>query len=228
MTKAITLVTGASRGLGAALAELISGKDTHIIALARTAGALEELDDRIRRNGGSASLAVMDICAVSSLEGLARQLRERWGRIDLLIHSAVHAPALSPVAHGDEKDLEKALRTNVLATERLIACCDPLLKNSDRSGAVFFDDAQCGRSFFGRYGSAKAAQIALARSWKSESRRLGISVQIVRPRPMRTLMRARFFPGEDRSRLADPMEEAVRITAELRSRAPRRFGWLPQ
>ncbi len=221
-------MTGASRGLGAALAETAACGHSHIIALARTAGALEELDDRIRRKGGSASLAVMDIAADSSLEQLAGQLRERWGRLDLLIHAAVHAPALSPVAHGDRTDLEKALRINALATERLIACCDPLLKNSSRAGAVFFEDSRSGERYFGRYGSSKAAQTALARSWRNESRRLGISVHIFKPQPMRTAVRARFFPGEDRSRLADPMAEARRIAAELRNLCPRRFGWLPR
>ena len=223
---ASALVTGASRGLGAAIAEVAAGAHSHIIVCGRTVGALEELDDRIREKGGAASLAVTDICDIPSLLKLADNIQTRWGRLDLLVHAAIHVPPLSPVAHGTAEDLGKAARTNLLATERLIAICDPLLKRSSRAAAIFFDDPRGGQSFCGRYASTKAAQIALARCWQSESRKLGIHVAVVQPQPMRTALRMRFYPGEDRADLAEPMQEARRITTQLQESYPETFDWL--
>lgn len=211
MEKTIILITGASRGLGAAIAETLAGESRHIIALSRTAGALEELDDRIRHKRGSASLAVMDICDQTALEKVTRTIRDRWGRLDMLVHAAVFAPTLTPVAHSDFESLSKAIQINLLATDRLIFHLHPLLKQSPMATAIFFDDKHVGEHFFGHYGSSKAAQIALVRSWAAENRNFGILVKIFEPKPMKTALRATFFPGEDRSKLTDPMDEAQRI-----------------
>lgn len=227
MTKRVVLITGASRGLGAALATEIARPDIQIVAAARTIGALEELDNRIRKKGGNVSLAVLDICSSESVAEVIKKIGARWGRIDLLIHAAICTPALSPVTLGDQKEFVQALHVNVVATESLIAHCQPLLKKSPAgASAIFFDDPRGGEKFFAHYGSTKAAQIAIARSWQSECHHLGVSVYIVEPKPMKTALRARFFPGENQELLAKPREEACRILVSLKQRFPEKLSWL--
>jgi len=208
----IALVTGAARGLGAALAETLAGSH-HVIAVARTTGALEELDDRISAAGGTATLAPMDICVPQAMAQLCRSIHDRWGGVDLWAHAAVHAAPLSPAAHLDQKDWQKSVAVNVTATGRLIHFIAPLL--GENGQALFFDDPRAGEKFFGAYGATKAAQIALARSWQAESTRTGPVVHILAPRPMPTATRARFFPGEDREALAEPTDEARRLIGLL-------------
>lgn len=202
------LITGASRGLGAALA-LALAPTHHIIAVGRTTGALEDLDDRIRAAGGQATLAPMDITVPEAMQQLCRSIFDRWGRLDLWLHTAIHAGPLAPAPHLADKDFDKSVAINIRATARLIAYVAPLLGATGR--AVFFDDPRGGAPFFGHYGTTKAGQIALARSWAAETQRIGPSVLVLDPAPMPTATRARFHPGEDRGRLADPREEAARI-----------------
>ena len=206
------LITGASRGLGAALALALAGSH-HIIAVARTVGGLEELDDRIKAAKGSATLAPMDITQPGAMQTLCRAIHDRWGGLDLWVHAAIHAGPLAPAAHLAEKDFEKSLSVNVLATQRLIGYVAPLLGVAGR--AVFLDDPRGGQRFFGHYGTTKAAQIALARSWQAESMRTGPQVIILTPAPMPTATRARFYPGEDRSRLIRPEDEAARLVPSM-------------
>jgi NAD(P)-dependent dehydrogenase (short-subunit alcohol dehydrogenase family) len=211
MTKT-ALITGASRGLGAAFAETLC--DTyHIIAVAKTTGALEELDDRIKTSGGSATLAPMDITNADAMATLCRGIFDRWGGLDLWLHTAIHAAPLTPTDHIDAKDLAKSVATNVTATATLITYVSPLLGQT--GCAVFFEDPRGGDKFFGSYGATKAAQAALVRSWQAETQKTGPMIKILSPRPMPTATRARFFPGEDRAPLADIREEAVRLRAEL-------------
>jgi NAD(P)-dependent dehydrogenase (short-subunit alcohol dehydrogenase family) len=205
----LALVTGASRGLGAAMAETLA-RTHHVIAVARTTGALEELDDRIQDAGGSATLAPMDITNADAMAHLCRSIYDRWGALDLWVHSAVHAPPLAPADHVDAKDWDKAQAINATATARLIPMVAPLLSDPDAC-AVFFDDPRVGDKFFGAYAATKAAQIALARAWAAERVRTGPRVQILTPAPMPTATRARFFPGENRAALADPRAEAARL-----------------
>ncbi|RBI83885.1 oxidoreductase [Rhodosalinus halophilus] len=204
----LALVTGASRGLGAALAEALAPSH-HVLAVARTQGALEELDDRIRAAGGQATLAPMNLAQPEAVAGLARGIFDRWGRLDLWAHTAIHAAPLSPAPSIDDKDLARSVATNVTATAALIAALAPLLGTAGR--ALFFDDPRAGEKFFGAYGATKAAQIALARSWQAESARTGPQIDVLTPAPMATALRARFFPGEDRSPLADRHAEARRL-----------------
>ena len=212
MTRPVALVTGASRGLGAALAEaLVPGH--HVVAVARTAGALEELDDRIQARGGEATLAPMDLTDPNAVATLCRGIFDRWGSLALWFHAAVHAAPLAPAPHVDAKDLARSVAINVTTTATLIAMVAPLLGSGGR--AVFFDDPRGGERFFGAYGATKAAQIALARSWAAESVRTGPRVEVVAPNPMPTATRARFFPGENREALAAPRNEARRILAGL-------------
>ncbi|MBD3677504.1 MAG: SDR family NAD(P)-dependent oxidoreductase [Rhodobacteraceae bacterium] len=212
MTDKIALVTGASRGLGAAMAEALS-PDFHVIAVARTTGALEELDDRIQAKGGAATLAPMDITNADAMAHLCRSVYDRWGKIDLWVHAAIHAAPLTPAPHLDKKDWEKSVTINVNAVATLIPFVAPLLGEAGQ--AVFFDDPRGGEKFFAAYGATKAAQIALARSWQAESAAHGPKVHIVEPRPMPTATRARFYPGEDRAPLANPKDEAERLLAGI-------------
>lgn len=208
----IALITGASRGLGAALAEALC--DTHhIVAVARTTGALEELDDRIQARGGSATLAPMDITVPEAMATLCRGIHDRWGKLDLWLHPAIHAAPLTPAHFIAPKDWEKSVAVNANATALLISYVAPLLGDAGR--AVFFDDPRAGQKFFGAYGATKAAQIALARSWAAETERTGPRVRVLEPVPMPTATRARFFPGEERDGLASPTDEAKRLLAQL-------------
>lgn len=212
MEQQIALVTGASRGLGAALALELSATH-HVVAVARTTGALEELDDRIQAAGGQATLAPMDVTNPDAMRQLCRSIHDRWGKLDLWAHTAVHAAPLAPASMLDARDWERSVAVNVTATGQLIPFIAPLI--GEAGTALFFDDPQGGQKFFGSYGSTKAAQIALARSWEAETLRTGPRVRVLEPAPMPTATRARFFPGEDRDPLADPNAEAKRLLAEV-------------
>jgi NAD(P)-dependent dehydrogenase (short-subunit alcohol dehydrogenase family) len=209
----IALVTGASRGLGAAVALELANKGYHIIALARTTGALEELDDRIQAAGGSATLTPVDITNLDAMRQICHSIHQRWGHIDLLVHAAIHAAPLTPVAHIDAKDLSKTLAINVTATAELIANTAPLLKAAPSQGrAIFFEDPVCAEKFHATYGASKQAQIALAKAWGCEK---ATQVKILTPKPMPTATRARFYPGEDRAALTPCKVEAKRLVEQL-------------
>ncbi|MFP5509941.1 MAG: SDR family NAD(P)-dependent oxidoreductase [Alphaproteobacteria bacterium] len=212
MSEKIALITGASRGLGAALAEALAATH-HIVAVGRTTGALEELDDRIKELGGQATLAPMDITKPDAMAQLCRSIHDRWGRVDLWAHTAIHAAPLSPASTIDARDWDKSVACNVTATGQLIPYVAPLLGQDGT--ALFFDDPRAGHKFFGAYGATKAAQIALAQSWAAETAKTGPRVHVLTPAPMPTATRARFFPGEDRAPLAHPRDEAARLLALL-------------
>jgi len=212
MTQKLALITGASRGLGAALAEALAPTH-HIVAVARTTGGLEELDDRIKALGGSATLAPMDITVPEAMATLCRGIHDRWGKLDLWLHTAIHAAALCPAPSVAAKDWSKSIAINATAPSVLIPYIAPLLGQEGK--AVFFDDPRAGEKFFGTYGASKAAQMALARSWQAETVNTGPQVQILHPAPMATALRARFYPGEDREALADIRQEAVRLLPEI-------------
>ena len=214
MTHRLALITGASRGLGAALAEQLCARGWDVVAVARTAGALEELDDRVKTLGlpgaGNLTLAPMDVTNDDAMRHLCLSIHQRWGGLNLWIHPAVHVAPLAPAGSLDAKDWDKSIATNVRATGSLIPMVEPLLRAGDGT-AVFLDDPRAGEKFFGAYGASKAAQIALARSWAAENAKHGPRVVIATPAPMPTATRARFYPGEDRSALAQPRDEAVRL-----------------
>jgi NAD(P)-dependent dehydrogenase (short-subunit alcohol dehydrogenase family) len=220
MTQNIALVTGASRGLGAALAEQLAARGWHVVAVARTVGGLEDLDDRVKALGlpgaGLLTLAPMDITNDDAMRHLCLKVHERWGHLNLWAHAAIHATPMAPAGSLATKDWEKALATNIRATGQLIPMVEPLLK-AGHGTALFFDDRRAGQKFFGAYGASKAAQIALATSWQAETRAIGPRVVITTPAPMPTATRARFFPGEDRGPLAAPRAEAQRILDDLLS-----------
>lgn len=214
----VALVTGASRGLGAAMAEQLCFRGWHVVAVARTVGGLEELDDRVKRSGlpgvGGLTLAPMDVTNDDAMRHLCRSVFDRWGGLGLWVHAAIHAAPLAPMGSLDAKDWEKSIATNTRATGALIPMIEPLLR-AHKGTALFLDDPRSGQQFFGAYGATKAAQIALAQSWQAETAKHGPRVLIATPAGLPTATRARFFPGEDRSKLADVQAEAARILEGL-------------
>lgn len=216
--KKIALVTGASRGLGAAMAETLSGTGWHVVALGRTMGALEELDDRIKSKGGTATLAAMDIAQDDAIRHLCRDIHDRWGHLDLWVHTAIHAPPMSPADHVTLKDWDKCMAINIRATGVMIPMIAPLLTAApQRARALFIDDAAARAKFMGAYGASKAAQIALARAWQLETTRVGPRILIEQANPMPTATRARFYPGENRNTLTPCRQEAERLLQAVTS-----------
>lgn len=209
----IALVTGASRGLGFHLAEALAPA-YHVVAVAKTTGALEELDDAIKAKGGQATLAPMDVTNTDAMAHLCRGIYDRWGHLDLWAHTAVYAQLLSPADHIDPKDFDRTIGTNVTALGKLIPMISPLLgMASAPTDALFFDDPHAGEKFFGAYGASKAAQAAMIKSWAAEAGGVAGAprVHLLAPNPMPTATRARFHPGEDKSTLAHPRDEAARL-----------------
>ncbi len=207
------LITGASRGLGSALA-LALAPTHHIIAVARTQGGLEDLDDNIKALGGTATLVPMDLTDEGACEYLGSSLAQRWGGVDLWAHTAIHGAPLTPAAHIDNKDFDKSLAGNVNMTRFLIRAVEPLLR-AKQGRAMFFDDTTIGEKFYGSYGATKAAQIAIVKNWQAETVNTGPEVLISAPDAMGTGLRARFFPGEDKSALADIRAEATKVVSLL-------------
>lgn len=214
MSSRIILVTGASRGFGFAAARALAGQGAHVIALARTVGGLEELDDAIRARGGETTLVPLDVTDDAGLARMGAAIHGRWGRVDLWLHTAVSAPPLSPAEHIPTKDFDKALAVNVRAFQQLVRVVDPLLRLAPAGMALVAGDDRAGEKFHGAYAATKAAQSALTRAWAAEAARR-ITVAGVVPPPMPTALRARFYPGEDRARLTPIDEAAARLVARL-------------
>ena len=215
MTKSVALVIGASRGLGFSLAIELAKLGYHVVCVARTVGGLEELDDKIIKENGTATLAPLDINNSEALKNLCYNIFKRWGKIDILVHSAIFAAPLSPVEHIDKEDLNKSLSTNILATQEIISMTNPLLSQSKKPTAVFFSDRQSSDKFFGSYSSTKDAQYRLAQAWKKENENKLLNVLILEPKPMSTSTRARFHPGENKKQLTTPSEEAKRLIKKV-------------
>jgi NAD(P)-dependent dehydrogenase (short-subunit alcohol dehydrogenase family) len=214
MTQKIALITGASRGLGAAMAEQLALRGWHVVAVARTVGGLEDLDDRVKAAGlpgaGALTLAPMDVTHEDAMRHLCRSVHDRWGGLHFWAHTAIHATALAPAPSIDMKDLDKSVAANLRAMAFLVTMTDPLLRAANGT-AMFFDDPVASQKFGAAYGASKAGQIAIARNWQAESQRIGPRVLVETPRPMPTAVRARFYPGEDRGALVAPRDEAARL-----------------
>lgn len=212
----IALVTGASRGLGYAAAEALGGEGAHVIAVARTVGGLEELADAVEQKGGSITLVPLDLTDDGGVQRLCLSVHERWGKVDLWLHTAIHTPPMAPARAIASKDLSKSLSVNVEATARLISMVEPLLTASDAPQALHCLDPRAGEKFLGTYGATKAAQTALFDSWAAENAQIGPRIQGFAPLPMRTALRARFYPGENTDALAAPTDEAKRLVEMIR------------
>ena len=214
--RSIALVTGASRGFGYAIARALGAGGTQVIALARTIGGLEELADSVLAAGGpNPTLVPLSLTDDGGVQRLCLAIHERWGRIDLVVHCAAHAPPLAPAEHIAAKDFALAAEVNLAGTERLIVMTAPLLKAARNGCFVFCADNRAGQPFFGAYGATKAGAEVLVRSWSVETERLGPRVLVFHPNPMPTALRARFFPGEDRAALTPCEDEAARLLATI-------------
>ena len=212
MNKQVALVTGASRGLGAELAQILSSTH-HVVAVSRTIGALEALDDRIKKCGGSSTLAPIDVTDENAVAQLCRSIFDRWGKVKIWAHTAIHAAPLGPVNTIDSKDWEKSITNNVTALAKLIPMISPLLEEDSK--AVFFEDNTIMKKFSSIYGATKAAQIQIVRTWKDECKSSGPRIYILQPNPMPTAVRARFYPGENRKKLQSVDIEAKRLVSLL-------------
>jgi NAD(P)-dependent dehydrogenase (short-subunit alcohol dehydrogenase family) len=205
----IALVTGASRGIGRASALALAEGGAHVIAVARTQGALEELDDEIRtRTGQSATLVPLDIADGDALDRLGFAIHARFARLDLLVHAAAVLGPMTPVAHIEPKHWERTLAVNLTATYRLIRTTEPLLRAAPEARAIFLTTGRVAqpKAFWGPYGATKAAMENLVRTWADELEQTKVRAVLLSPGPMRTRMRAEAMPGEDPETLPDPSE----------------------
>ncbi|MBS0504306.1 MAG: SDR family NAD(P)-dependent oxidoreductase [Proteobacteria bacterium] len=212
------LVTGASRGIGAATAEALGKAGAHVILTARTASDLEAVEERIHQAGGSATIAPMDLSDLESIGRLGDAIAGRWDRLDALVLNAAMLGTLSPVPAIDAKEFSRLLTLNVAAQQALIAVFDPLLRRADpgRLIAVTSSVGAAPRAYWGAYGASKAALDTLVAAYAEEQRNLGkVKVAILDPGATRTKMRERAFPGEDPATLKGPEVVGERIAALL-------------
>lgn len=213
LTGRIALVTGASRGIGYHVAKQLGAAGAHVIAVARTVGGLEEVDDEIRAAGSEATLAPLDLTDMAGIDRLGGAIHERWGKLDILVANAAILGVIAPIGHVEAKLFERVMAVNVTATWRLIRSVDPLLRASDAGRAIVVSSgaAHSARAFWAPYAASKAAVEALARSWADETKNMPLRVNIVDPGVTRTAMRAQAMPGEDPATLPHPSETAAAI-----------------
>ncbi|HKA76081.1 MAG TPA: SDR family NAD(P)-dependent oxidoreductase [Pseudolabrys sp.] len=209
----VALVTGASRGIGAAVALELAQAGAHVVAVARTVGGLEELDDKIKAAGGSATLVPLDVKDSEGIARLALALNERYQRLDVLIGNAGILGPLSPLVHVEPKDWDNLIAVNITANYQLIRCMDALLKRSLAGRAVFLTSgvAHMGRAYWGPYAASKAALEILARTYAAECATTSVRINLFAPGPTRTRMYASAFPGIDPLTLPTPDEIAKTI-----------------
>src|SRR6266508_5761743 len=209
----IALVTGASRGIGHAAALALAKAGAHVVAVARTVGGLEELDDAIKGLGGSATLVPLDLKDYEGIDRLGLALHERFGRLDALVANAVILGPLSPLGHVEASAWDEVLAVNVTANWRLICAMDPLLKFSDAGRVVFLSSgvASLALAYWGPYAISKAALEVLARTYAAETASTNVRVNVFNPGPVRTRMRAQAMPGENPMTLETPDQAADKI-----------------
>jgi NAD(P)-dependent dehydrogenase (short-subunit alcohol dehydrogenase family) len=219
----LALVTGASRGIGAATAEALAAAGAHVILVARTTSALEEIEDRIHAAGGTATIAPLDLTDGESIGKLAGAVAERWEKLDVLVLNAAMLGSLSPVQDIDPKEYSRLLSLNLLANQAMIAAFDPLLKRADKAEVVALTSSVGAepRAFWGAYGSSKAAVETLLGAYADETAYSGrIRVHIIDPGATRTRMRALAFPGEEPESVKAPETVASAIIERLTADAP--------
>jgi NAD(P)-dependent dehydrogenase (short-subunit alcohol dehydrogenase family) len=214
----LALVTGASRGIGAATAEALAAAGAHVILVARTAASLEEVEDRIHDGGGTATIAPLDLTDGESIGKLAGAVAERWEKLDILVLNAAMLGSLTPVQDIDPKEYSRLLSLNLLANQALIAAFDPLLKRASKADVVALTSSVGSepRAFWGGYGSSKAALETLLGAYADETAHTGrIRVHIIDPGATRTRMRALAFPGEEPESVKPPEVVAKAIVERL-------------
>jgi len=210
----VALVTGASRGLGAAVAVELARLGAHVVITARTQGGLDDTDDAIRAAGGTATLLALDLREPDKLESIAPSIFTRFGRLDILVHAAATLGKLTPVGHATAQDRTEVLAVNTLAAWRLIQSCEPFLRQSDAGRAVFVTDVRATEpmAYWGPYGVSKAAAHHLVLTWAAETSNTNLRVNLFDPGPMRTRLRAAAFPGEEPGPVPLPAEAAVALS----------------
>ncbi|MBV8687789.1 MAG: SDR family NAD(P)-dependent oxidoreductase [Alphaproteobacteria bacterium] len=216
----LALVTGASRGIGAATAEALAGAGAHVVLTARTAAGLEAVEERIHAAGGSATIAPLDLIEKDSIARLAAAVAERWQALDLLVLNAAMLGALTPVANVDGQEFNRLLTLNLLANQALIAGFDPLLRRSDQGRLIALTSSvgRRPRAYWGAYGASKAALETLVLAYGEEVKNLApLKVAIVDPGATATKMRERAYPGEDPAGLKRPEAAAEAIVGLLRA-----------
>ncbi|MDM7850572.1 SDR family NAD(P)-dependent oxidoreductase [Pseudochrobactrum kiredjianiae] len=207
------LVTGASRGIGYFLALELAKRGAHVIAVARTVGGLEELDDEIQAMGNTATLVPLDLKDMPALDLLGSSINDRWGKLDILVANAGVLGTISPVGHVEAKVFDNVINTNVTSIWRLIRSVDPLLRRSDAGRAILMSSgvAHTARAFWAPYAASKAALEVMGRSWAEETKQMPLRVNSVNPGATRTAMRAKAMPGEDPETLPHPADVAAKI-----------------
>ncbi len=193
----LALITGASRGIGAAVAAAYAGAGAHVILLARTTGALEALDDSIRNAGGTATLMPVDLSDLDPLDHLGPALAERFGKLDIFVGNAGMLGTLCPLSHGDAKEWQRVMDVNVGANFRLIRTLDPLLQASDAGRVIFTGSGlyDSPRSYWHAYATSKAALHMMAMTYAAENDKTSVNVNIIHPGPVETRMLGSAFPG---------------------------------
>jgi NAD(P)-dependent dehydrogenase (short-subunit alcohol dehydrogenase family) len=206
----IALITGASRGIGRAVAEKFAREGAHVLLIARTREALEEVDDAIKSLGGTATLIPVNLAHGPKIDALGPTLYERFGRLDILVGNAAILGRLSPLAHIPSKHWEQVLRVNVTANWRLIRTLDPLLRRSDSGRVIFVTSgvARSARAYWAPYSVSKAALECLAKTYANETSDSPIKVNLIDPGSTATRMRAEAYPGEDQNTLRRPEDVA--------------------
>jgi NAD(P)-dependent dehydrogenase (short-subunit alcohol dehydrogenase family) len=202
----IALITGASRGIGAAVAERFAGEGAHLVLVARTVGGLEETDDRVRTAGGSATLVPFDLRDFIKIDELGAALYERYGRLDILIGNAAEFGVFSPLGHIDPDAWSEVLDLNLTANWRLIRAMDPLLRMAPSGRAVFVTSrlARDALPYYGAYAVSKAGLETMVRIYAGEIARTAVRVNLIDPGIARTRLRARIFPGENPESIPEP------------------------
>lgn len=202
----VALITGASRGIGAEVAVRYAAEGAHVVLVARTVGGLEEVDDRVRRAGGTATLVPLDLLKLDGIDHLGPAILERFGRLDILVGNAATLGNLSPLGHIAAKVWDDAIALNLTANWRLIRICDPLLKRSDAGRAIFMTSGVTRSlpAYWGPYAVSKAGLEALVRTYAAEVAATSVRANLMNPGPTRTWMRAQAFPGEDPAQLPTP------------------------
>ncbi|HSZ73213.1 MAG TPA: SDR family NAD(P)-dependent oxidoreductase [Rhizomicrobium sp.] len=223
----IALVTGASRGIGRAAAKALAGAGAHVIAVSRTVGALEELDDEIKSLGGAATLVPLNLKDSGALDRLGASIFERWGKLDAFLGNAGVLGVLTPISHLEPKMFQDLLDVNITANYRLIRSLNPLLLASDAGRALFVTSgvARNPRPFWGGYAMSKAALESLAMTYAAECEGTNVKANLLNPGAMRTRMRAAAMPGEDPETLPAP-DEVAPLIVELLSPSCERNGEL--
>ncbi len=209
----IAVVTGASRGIGRDTAIALAKEGAHVVLIARTVGGLEEVDDEIQSQGGSATLVPLDLLDYEAIDRLGASLFERWGRLDILVGNAGILGKLMPLGHFEPKLWDQVMALNVTVNWRLIRSLDPLLRSAKAGRALFMTSGaavNC-RAYWGPYSVSKAALDALVKTYAAENATTNVCINLFNPGPVATTMRAQAMPGEDPSKLPTPAQIAEAV-----------------